>query len=492
MDSNFSCEEYVGDIDELEDSQLGLQIISLILLAAGVIIVSTCYIYYLTQRKKYEILQRRNIFLQTVFVIGVLVLIVNYCLRSYIGSRNFSCRLYSLLVTVQLIFVLQSVWIRLFSLIWRINYNTLLISQTYLALTRGELEVSPGSVRFVSVGDRERRGSINSVYGSSFEKYDLQLKPTKESFFYKLVGPCILQIFSRLFCFKPSKTLPRNLRVAKLFASTRFAIVLFVIQSIVVSAFVLAVEFTTLPYGETCFGCSYAPSVNVVLGFMGISSLLSLYAFWRLRVIDDGIGIRKELIILALIFLVDGLFAVVILDLAFAEYQDEGYFESNLLSVISSTFAVVYLFPYQVRLARLKNTRKDVDGDDEQLLKKILDTRPGTQAYALFLANNLCLENLFFYNAATNWKENFDQMDDAGRHHTAEEILNQFFRSGGVLRINISQMCLEDTEYNFKNNMSADIFDEAIETAWEYLISDTFTRFKETAYYKAFSNELQG
>lgn len=490
-EEEFSCVDYTGNLEDQKESQRVLQITAVTLIVVSVLVVLLSYGYYLTQRKGYESLRRRNLFLQSAFVVGSLILIFNYSLRAYFGVLNYSCRLYSLLTTAQLILLLQSAWIRLFSLIWRINYNKLLISQTYLALAKGQLKSRPGSVRFVSINAKKKLSTQQTFYGSSFKEHGPQLKEDSSSFCMNYVGACVFACFTKVLRFKSSDTLPYNLQLAQLLASNQFAVVLFLVQSVFVTILVLAVEFTFLPFGETCFGCGFVPSIYVNLGFMGVTGILGVYAFWKLRTIDDGLGIRKEIIVLAVMFIVDGLISLIILAIALSDYEKEGQVETTLFSVFSVSLGAIYMFPYQVRLAKQKTMGKINAGDNGTLLRKILKSPEYTQAYAVFLASNLSLENLFFYNAIQNWKENYDSMTEDARIEAANSIYGQFIKKNALLEINISDNCFENIRESIESEITKNMFDDAMDTVWGYLVSDTFRRFKLTAYYKATLNELQ-
>lgn len=492
------CDDYVGIGAAEQGSSLALKVSSLALLGitSGVVLVS--YLYFFVHYKKYAYTKARNIYLLSCFAVGMIVVNFNYCLQGYIGSINFSCRAFSLLTGFQVVLVLQSSWIRLLSLFWRIDYNRLLIKQTYLAFTKGDLKQKPGSIRFVQLRT-SKNNRKTSYYADVLENEGTAgffegKNPEIQNYFYYqfrlLKEKALAILLFDVLCIRTAKKYPINIRIAGVFASPRFASSLYSVLLVCSGITLLSVEFHYLPLGSDCFNCISTPTIICAQVMIGFSALFVIYALVRLYKVYDSFGIRKELLGLGIGYIIV-LGGVYIVKYALKDIEEDGQFNFFVLLVIYIGFVSVYVFPYQIWLARKIAKRNVVVEEDEDLLKTLVESEEGRKAFALFLACSLCLENLFFYDAATKWKNEYSSIEANMQQTTAEEIYAQFLAEGALLAINVSDGVKQRVVEKLVSGLNESTFDEAIRTVWDHMASDIFPRFKKTAYFKASRNELQ-
>lgn len=498
MNESF-CDDYVGEPTVLDESTEELQLFSFTLLVIGITTILLSYGYFVSKRRNYEFTKNRNLFLLTVFMVGSLVLVINFCLKNIIGSVNYSCRVLSLMSVTQGIFLFQVSWIRLFSLLWRINYNKLLINKTYLAMRQGDLDTRPGgSVKFVSTLKRSRRRK--SYYDDVFQtpqraaSIGLDNQPAVAIARFPRVAKARAKFLSFILFDvlrrKSQKDLPLNIRIAEVFASLSFASFLFMLLFVVEIGIFLFIEFYTLPFDRDCANCGITPSVIVLYSMMGLTVLLSLYSIWRLRKVHDTFGIVRELATLGITFTIETVI-LFSLEIFYPEPEEDARVDYSLLTVIYIIFAVVYIFPYQVWKAGSILKRSRTSDSDEDLFNQTLASKEGKKAFSLFLASSLSLENLFFFDVATKWKADFEEADAPTRQETANAIHAQFLEEDAFLLINVSDECKLGIEQDLISDLKETTFDSAIEAVREHMIGDIFPRFKKTAYFKASNNELQ-
>lgn len=492
------CDDYVRGGDAEEESSRALQIFSLTLLTFTVLTVILSYLYFYVNYKKYVFTKARNIYILTCLAIGLLVVTINFCLQAYIGSINFSCRAFSLLSGLQVILNLQSAWVRMFSLLWRIDYNRLLINQTYLAFTNGDLNQNPGSIQFVQLRT-SKEGKQPSYYASVLENEGTNSflagnKPIIQNRCFYRYGSLKEKLFAFLlfdvFHLRIAENYPMNIRIAGVFASPRFASVLYTLIVIFTAVVLVCVEFSFLPFGTDCFNCQFSPALFAVQGIIGITFFFIVYALIKLIKVYDSFGIRKELLVVGVSYLTTR--GIVYIGRAIGrDLEKDGQFNFNLVVVVYSALTALYVFPYQVWLAKRIAKGNVVIEEDEDLLKKVLDSVEGRQAFALYLACSLSLENLFFYDAATKWKQAYSSLERNIQQTTAEEVYAQFLGQEALLLINISDGCKTKITEELKSGLNEETFDEAVATVWAHMTTDIFPRFKKTAYFKASRNELQ-
>ena len=63
------------------------------------------------------------------------------CGRIFYGAMNMSCRVFLYLYNVYLHCIAIAIAVRLLSLMWRVRFNQMLISNSYRALVDGELDL---------------------------------------------------------------------------------------------------------------------------------------------------------------------------------------------------------------------------------------------------------------------------------------------------------------------------------------------------------------
>lgn len=494
MNESF-CKEYVGEGRADENSSPIFIIFSYVLLVPSVVIILCCYFYFYQNYCKYQYTKTRNIFLLTMFTIGIIILVFNYCIRGIIGSVNFSCRAYSLILSAQSILILQVTWIRLFSLLWRVNYNKLLINQTYLALKNGDLKQNPGSVRFVELGSRKMRK--NTYYAAAFENGDgyqnsvIAIKNPASHKFGNFKNHFFSFLLFDMLRIKASKKYPLNIRIAGVFASPTFASVFFVFLLVISTTIFISVEFYYLPLGQDCVNCSITPAIIVSSGILALTFILMLYGIVRVVKIYDSFGIRKELLVLGSLFIILQFAIISPITFLAPEIDRDGNFDLSYLIVLYVVGASIYMFPYQIWVAKKLASSNNRGEDDEELLKKLLEHEEGKQAFSLYLACSLSLENLFFYEAATNWKQTYPKLEAELQQTSAEQIYAQFLSEEALLLINVSDNCKTDIKDQIESGLKESTFDAAITTVWIHMANDIFPRFKKTAYFKASRNEIQ-
>lgn len=500
MNESF-CEEYVSEQRVEVDSSPGLRLAATVLLVPSVTTILVCYFYFYFNYKKYEITKVRNIFLLTLFAFGLLILVINYCLRDIIGSINYSCRAYSLLLSAQITLILQVAWIRLFSLVWRVNYNKMLIKQTYLALTKGDLKQNPGSVRFVQLRsnkNNKKQGYYTDVFeseasGSFFADNKNQSVVINNPVVYRfgvIRDKVLAFILFDVLRWKSQKEYPLNIRIAGVFASPSFASFLLSVLIVFSMIVFLSVDLHYLPFDRDCVNCFNTPTIAASRVLLAISLLFIIYGMIRVFRIYDSFGIRREVLVLGSSFLVFQA-VVILLTTAASDIERDGTFDFSLITVMYATVVSFYIFPYQIWLAKKMSESNVAIKEDSELLRKLLDNADGKKAFSLYLACSLSLENLFFYDAATHWKKIYPTLAPIVQQTAADDLFAQFLSNEAFLSINVSDKCKTDIREDLQNGLKESTFDEAIATVWIHMVDDIFPRFKKTAYFKAAQNEVQ-
>lgn len=90
----FNCSDII-DLNELGDENDLIKVVSWVCLVLGVVLMIIFYLYFLLMRTKYDRLRKRNIFLFSVYYLGLVLTIVNYSLVVIIGRKNYSCDVYN-------------------------------------------------------------------------------------------------------------------------------------------------------------------------------------------------------------------------------------------------------------------------------------------------------------------------------------------------------------------------------------------------------------
>lgn len=133
--------------------------------------------------------------------------------------------------------------------------------------------------------------------------------------------------------------------------------------------------------------------------------------------------------------------------------------------------AFLYICPLQIFLAR-----HPIYGSEErnEQLKEILATDRGKQIFELFLATDLSVENILFYNAVIQWKSEYREGSEVTRKQ-AKRIVTKYMQANSYLEINCSarskQRVLQALEDD-NETIPITLFDEVQKEIFGLMVGD--------------------
>ena len=145
------------------------------------------------------------------------------------------------------------------------------------------------------------------------------------------------------------------------------------------------------------------------------------------------------------------------------------------------------ILPYQVYLA---SRPKDLSWTGPSL-QSILSTPEGQKAFATHLSTEMSLENLYYYNVATDWTKNYEARSLIQRVDRADYIADTYLTPGAILELNISGTIRESLLHRIsQRDLSQDMFDESAAAIFALMDSDSFHRFKRSNHFDAYMADL--
>ena len=115
----------------------------------------------------------------------------------------------------------------------------------------------------------------------------------------------------------------------------------------------------------------------------------------------------------------------------------------------------------------------------------------GAKAFALHLASELSLENLYYYISANTWKDEFDTMTDIEKLEKATNMVEMYLTSNSALEVNLSGVTKERLRAKISSRtFSADMFEASKIEVYQLMEDDSFQRFKRSPHFQAYMNNL--
>lgn len=138
-----------------------------------------------------------------------------------------------------------------------------------------------------------------------------------------------------------------------------------------------------------------------------------------------------------------------------------------------------------------KPSRKKRDGSD-WTFDEIYADPIGLQIFADHLLDELCIENLMFYERCIDWTDHFDARTEQERHNAAINIYLNHMKNESQWLINLTSDLREYLARTIHSGevLTKDLFEDA-KRQTKYLINDSFQRFKQTQIYRDFINGLK-
>eukprot|EP00924_Labyrinthula_sp_SR-Ha-C_P003965 snap_masked-scaffold_3-processed-gene-9.6-mRNA-1 protein AED:1.00 eAED:1.00 QI:0/-1/0/0/-1/1/1/0/450 len=120
-------------------------------------------------------------------------------------------------------------------------------------------------------------------------------------------------------------------------------------------------------------------------------------------------------------------------------------------------------------------------------LEEVLASKTGTKLFRGYLVHEFSVENLNFYENVMKWKNNFQTMEIHVREDIAKALFARFM-GGKDFLINVSDSVIVKTKTKFEvNEITFQIFDEALTEIFRIMKQDSFPRFAKTKLFKKFS-----
>lgn len=141
----------------------------------------------------------------------------------------------------------------------------------------------------------------------------------------------------------------------------------------------------------------------------------------------------------------------------------------------------IYVVPYQIYLAK---QFRETEATDAFGLSTVLDEKIGRQLFRQHLVSEFSIENLLFYDAVNEFKED----KAVSRQVRAKKIFTIFLQSTAEFQINIPSRVLQNIEdkLNRDEEIAVDLFDEAQDEAYRLMQNDSFARFRRTNVYEEY------
>eukprot|EP00924_Labyrinthula_sp_SR-Ha-C_P002616 snap_masked-scaffold_13-processed-gene-1.36-mRNA-1 protein AED:1.00 eAED:1.00 QI:0/0/0/0/1/1/2/0/399 len=120
-------------------------------------------------------------------------------------------------------------------------------------------------------------------------------------------------------------------------------------------------------------------------------------------------------------------------------------------------------------------------------LLSILQDPEGKDLFREHLISEFSVENLYFYEAASLWRDQYHEIAHRYHYRTAQKLFNTMIRREVQLQINISDQVYQEIEDELlSGRVSESLFDNAIDQVFDLMDFDSFPRFKQSADYKAY------
>ena len=146
------------------------------------------------------------------------------------------------------------------------------------------------------------------------------------------------------------------------------------------------------------------------------------------------------------------------------------------------------LLPYKVYKA--KKQQKDTWSGPSMVT--ILNCSRGVKSFAMHLATESALENLYFYKTSDYWMKEFGSMSETARLAMANHVLETYLSDDSLLQVNISHRARNVLiEEITSQNLYQGMFVAAANEVYHLLETDSFSRFKVSDYFQAFMTDLE-
>lgn len=171
------------------------------------------------------------------------------------------------------------------------------------------------------------------------------------------------------------------------------------------------------------------------------------------------------------------------------ELEEEGQWDWSMIAAVQMFFFGYISIIYQVNVAK-KLSEKQANLEDD--VHKILANEEGTKAFALFLAVQLSIENLYFYKAVESWKQKYTELTDESKLKQAQHIYETFLSSSSTFQINISYLVFSESKTAFDKDeaINEHVFDKAQAVTLELLSGSVFYQFLQSNYYSLYQNNI--
>lgn len=160
-------------------------------------------------------------------------------------------------------------------------------------------------------------------------------------------------------------------------------------------------------------------------------------------------------------------------------------------------FIIAWMFsvPYQVVMSFWGN-HVDKSPSSKLQLKDILKTDRGRKIFELFLATDLSVENMLFYNAVTAWKDKYKPGGEATLRE-AERIVEKYLSKSSYLEINVGlnlRQAVRDQVVAAKEQddqvLPETLFDGLASEVFRLMAENSVERFRESDFYRLFLGEI--
>lgn len=302
---------------------------------------------------------------------------------------------------------------------------------------------------------------------------------------------CISPLVYCLSCWKTPEAMNKNLRIRYFLSSKHCAKLLLVLMFLLYGMLLFTFYGINFAVGRGCVGCSVGAFLPLLIGLLFVVLVflsIGIMLTWKH---PDTLGIKKELCITIVVFCLSGTF------FALNDEQEESTFRLAHVSQLIHFALIGWALPYQVLKAkRMKAISEQDFGDDvpqdKPSLLIILDSPEGSKAFALHLASEIALENLYFYKATIFWVMNFERLNENELEERAKHIRKTYLCQASVLEVNIGGDVKEGIEKHFsEKSYTKNMFEDATSEVFSLMENDSFPRFIETNHYKAYTNKLK-
>lgn len=483
----------------------------LVLTIFVLIYVPLCLLHFLRNRSQNNRLYKRNFTLLFLFSVGVMTYVILVPFREYYGPSVFPCDLYVVFAQISGSFILFPTVLRLMSLHYRVRFNKAIIDSTFDSLQKGNINLFADELIWKSSnGEQQIDALVNSnhlgVSGThqtrsqmsmvrSLTKISTESEERKRRLMpYEHVACCIERVLDALIsrvywlsCWKGSKDIPEELKQRHFLASKSFVIIMFILLY-TLDAILLGVYYSLIfAPGAGCTGCGILKLYPLQVPTRALGILISLVAIIRLWKYPDMLGIKQEILFFLALFVLMYVIFVPVLNAITGRLEETGEWNWSFISQISLLIGVTYSLPYQVWKAK-KMRREPFKAKEE--LQEILRDEEGMKAFALHLASELSLENLYFYKTVTRWKEQYRSVGRVLSTSQALNLFDDYLRQESIFPVNVSFDAILNAQQGILNGCPDDVFDEVLDEVFKLMVNDSFHRFIKSAYYAAYKNDL--